>query len=169
MIKFIYQLPVDRYRRINQLDYRNSFRRRGRHGPHRTHLDQSIMPMTKPFCQSIEILFAHSKATFTRDTCSPDTSCIHLSPLLPIVSCIGNKIVVTATCIHLYPQVEHCLELVSGYIIWCKRGFLLTMPALQDHLYILTPEANHSVQMCEASKTCHRQLCPLVYLTESAS
>ena len=32
------------------------------------------------------------------------------------VSCIGDKIVVTAACIHLYPQVEHCLELVSVYM-----------------------------------------------------
>jgi len=32
------------------------------------------------------------------------------------VSCIGDKIVVTATCIHLYPRVEHCLELASGYM-----------------------------------------------------
>ena len=31
-----------------------------------------------------------------------------------IVSCVGDKIVVTATCIHLYPRVEHCLELVSA-------------------------------------------------------
>jgi len=29
------------------------------------------------------------------------------------VSCIGDKIVVTATCIQLYTRVEHCLELVS--------------------------------------------------------
>jgi len=43
--------------------------------------------------------------------------------------CIGDKIVVTATCIHLYPREEHCWELVSVYIclrlhdcIWCKRG-----------------------------------------------
>jgi len=33
------------------------------------------------------------------------------------VSCIGDKIVVTATCIHLYPRVEHCLELVSVDIV----------------------------------------------------
>jgi len=59
------------------------------------------------------------------------------------ISCIGDKIVVTATCIHLYPRVEHCLELLSVYMypstckriqvarpeyfytatcIWCKRG-----------------------------------------------
>jgi len=40
------------------------------------------------------------------------------------VSCIGDKIVVTATmsctCIYLYPRVEHCLELVFGTCIWCK-------------------------------------------------
>jgi len=29
------------------------------------------------------------------------------------VSCVGDKIVVTATCIHFYPRAEHCLELVS--------------------------------------------------------
>ena len=30
------------------------------------------------------------------------------------LSCIGDKTVVTAACIHLYdPRVEHCLELVS--------------------------------------------------------
>jgi len=32
------------------------------------------------------------------------------------VSCIGDKNVVTATSIHLYPQVEHCLELLSVYM-----------------------------------------------------
>ena len=37
-----------------------------------------------------------------------------LYPLSPSnVSCIGDKIVVTATCMHLYSRVEHCLELVS--------------------------------------------------------
>jgi len=72
-------------------------------------------------------------------TCIP---CCHLH-----VSCIGDKPVVMATCIHLYPQVEHCLELVSvdmylstcrriqvarpGYLypatcIWCKCGFIPT-------------------------------------------
>ena len=56
---------------------------------------------------------------------------------------IAHKIVVTATCIHLYPRVENCLELASVYMypstyrriqvahlgylypvtcIWCKRG-----------------------------------------------
>jgi len=93
-------------------------------------------------------------AAFTPDTCSPDTSCIHLYPLSPsILSCIGDKSVVTATCIHLYPRVEHCLELVSVYIgypsnrriqvarpgylypatwIRCKRGFtcMQTNPCL---------------------------------------
>ena len=46
------------------------------------------------------------------------STCIHLYPLSPSihVSCIGDKIVVTATCIHLYQRVEHCLELVSGYM-----------------------------------------------------
>ena len=34
-----------------------------------------------------------------------------------IVSCIGDKIVVTVTCIHLYPRVEHCLELVPFYSV----------------------------------------------------
>jgi len=52
--------------------------------------------------------------TVTPDTCSPDTSCIHLYPLSRLhVSCNGNRIIVTATCIHLYPHIEHCLELVS--------------------------------------------------------
>ena len=50
-----------------------------------------------------------NNAAFTPDT----SSCIHLHPLSPSVSCIGDKIVVTAKCIHLYPRVEHCLELVS--------------------------------------------------------
>jgi len=58
-----------------------------------------------------------SNAAFTPDTCSPDTSCIHLYPYRRLhVSCIGDKIVVTATYIHLYPRVEHCLELVSVYM-----------------------------------------------------
>jgi len=57
-------------------------------------------------------------AAFTPDKCSPDTSCIDLYPLVSLVdvymtSCIGDKIVVTATCVHLYPRVEHCLELHS--------------------------------------------------------
>ena len=45
----------------------------------------------------------------------PDTSCIACRRLR--VSCIGDKIVVTATCIHLYPRVEHCLELLFVYIV----------------------------------------------------
>ena len=31
----------------------------------------------------------------------------------PHASCIGDKIVVMATCIHLYPRIENCLELVA--------------------------------------------------------
>jgi len=54
-------------------------------------------------------------AAFTPDTCSRNTSCIHLYRRLH-VSCIGDKTVVTATCIDLYQRVEHCLELVSGYM-----------------------------------------------------
>ena len=42
-------------------------------------------------------------------TCSPDTSCIHLYPF-PCrrlhVSCIGDEIVVTATCIHSCPLLS---------------------------------------------------------------
>ena len=50
----------------------------------------------------------YSYAAFIPDTCSPDTSCIHLSPVaVCIISSIGDKFVVTATCIHLYPRVEH--------------------------------------------------------------
>ena len=53
-----------------------------------------------------------------------DTSVYNLYPLVSTriacrrlhVPCIGDKIVVTATCIYLYPRVEHCLELVSGYM-----------------------------------------------------
>ena len=43
------------------------------------------------------------------------------------VSCIGDKIVVTSTCIHLYPRVEHCLELVSVYMYpsTCIRRYKL--------------------------------------------
>jgi len=37
------------------------------------------------------------------------------------VSCIGGKMVVMATCIHLYLRVEHCLELVSVYDYDCIR------------------------------------------------
>jgi len=36
-------------------------------------------------------------------------------PCRRLLSCIADKIVVTATHIHLYPRVEHCLELVSVY------------------------------------------------------
>jgi len=39
-----------------------------------------------------------------------------LVSLVAVVSCIGHKIVVTATCIHLYPRVEHCLELIFVYM-----------------------------------------------------
>ena len=55
-----------------------------------------------------------SYAVFTPDTCRPDTSCIPCCH--QHVSCISDKIVVTATCMHLYPRVEHCLELVSVYM-----------------------------------------------------
>ena len=45
------------------------------------------------------VYFNQSNAAFTPDTCSPDTSCIHLYPLSPSttlhVSCINDKIVVT--------------------------------------------------------------------------
>ena len=77
----------------------------------------------------------HPYDAFTPDTCSPDTSCIHLYPLSPSI--------VTATCFHLYPRVEHCLELCIRHnmhpstwypdttcsypatCICCKRGLKL--------------------------------------------
>ena len=43
-------------------------------------------------------------------------------PCRRIVSCVGDKIVVTAFCIHLYPRVEH---LWPATCIWCKRGLRL--------------------------------------------
>ena len=51
----------------------------------------------------------HINAPFTPDTCSPDTSCSLSTCILCRrlhVSCIGDKTVVTATCMHLYPRVE---------------------------------------------------------------
>ena len=71
------------------------------------------------------------------------------------VSCIGDKTVVTATCIHLYPRVEHCLELVSGYMqtdiscsswilvqtatcTWCKRGLKRTKQGLSVEMCLIT-------------------------------
>jgi len=76
----------------------------------------------------------------------PRLHLIHLAQIQVVSTCIADKIVVTATCIHLYPQVEHCIELVSIYIypstcirlrvdgylypatcISCKRGFTSTV------------------------------------------
>jgi len=50
-------------------------------------------------------------AAFTPDTCSPDTSSIHLYPLLPSTGILYRQ----QNCPHgyLYSRVEHCLELVS--------------------------------------------------------
>jgi len=50
------------------------------------------------------LVWSMCNAAFTPDTCSPDSSCIHLYPLSPSTSYIGDKIVVTATCIYSYPQ-----------------------------------------------------------------
>jgi len=71
------------------------------------------------------------------------------------VSCIGDKTVITATCIHLYPRVEHCLELASvnmgygdkGYKllvrdtcirlrIWCTRGLRCTYSAALHQFWL---------------------------------
>ena len=72
---------------------------------------------------------------FTPDTCSPDTSCIHLyvmevhHPVLYtcfavyIVSCIGDKIDVTATSTCIRIQVVRPGYLHPATCIWCKRGF----------------------------------------------
>ena len=64
-------------------------------------------------------------------------TCIHLyrlSPSIIIVSCFGDKIVVTTTYIHLYALVSgiriHTDVARPGYLypatcMWCKRGLSL--------------------------------------------
>ena len=59
-------------------------------------------------------------AAFTPDTCSQiqvKSTCIHLYRRHLHVSCIGDKIVVTAMCIHLYPDTSCSSRiLVAGYM-----------------------------------------------------
>jgi len=56
------------------------------------------------------------------------STCIYLYRLSPS-TCIGDKTVVTAACIHLYPctsiriQVDRPGYLYPATCIWCKRGF----------------------------------------------
>jgi len=100
-------------------------------------------------CAENQLLFIkcmrqrRSNAAFTHNTLTQ--SGYKLYPLQSIciacrrlhVSCIGDKIVVTATCMHLYPRVEHWQIHVDGYkllvrdtcrrlhvsaTIWCKRS-----------------------------------------------
>ena len=53
--------------------------------------------------------------------------CIHLCPCrrqhVAYANQRQNDVVTAATCIHLYPRVEHCLELISVYMYLptCRR------------------------------------------------
>jgi len=70
-------------------------------------------------CYNMEAPAVLFYAAFTPDTCSPDISCIHCIPCRRLhVSCIGYKIVVTATCIYLYPLVSRYKLLVRDS---CRR------------------------------------------------
>ena len=81
-------------------------------------------------------------AAFTPDTCSPDTSCIHLYPLSPstcilywrqncrhgyyIYPLVSTSRTLLRTCIRLYMyrriQVARPGYLYPATCIWCKRG-----------------------------------------------
>jgi len=79
--------------------------------PASTKRQSDALPVAPPR----HLIITSCNAAFTPDTCSPVqvvSTCIPCHRLH--VSCIGDKIDVTATCIHLYPRVEHCSELVSG-------------------------------------------------------
>jgi len=73
------------------------------------HLQSSCLIQTYILC--ISSLYFIIQAAFTPDTCSPDTSCIHLCPL-SLSTCILYR---QQNCHHgyMYPRVERCLELVS--------------------------------------------------------